>query len=177
VANSVHTDTMKKLINSPQDVVREELEGMEAAHGDRLRINYNPVYIVRRKPPAKGKVALISGGGSGHDPMHGGMWESACSTQHAPATSSPAPRQTRFSKRARPRTAAAAFCRCGHVTLVCAMHLAKAVIATDSQGIADYIKSGDNGILCKASSPVDLAGRCRQALERSRNDRAARCLK
>ncbi len=33
---------MKKLINSPQEVVREALEGMEAAHGDRLRINYDP---------------------------------------------------------------------------------------------------------------------------------------
>ena len=83
MASSVHTETMKKLINSPHEVVREELEGMEAAHGDSLRINYNPAYIVRRKPPAKGKVALISGGGSGHEPMHGGyvgigMLDAAC---------------------------------------------------------------------------------------------------
>jgi len=46
---------------------------------------------------------------------------------------------------------------CGHVTLVCAMHLGKAVIATDSGGVSDYITSGHNGILCKASSPGDLA--------------------
>jgi len=56
---------------------------MEAAHGDRLRISYDPVYIVRRNPPAKGKVALVSGGGSGHEPMHGGyvgrgMLDAAC---------------------------------------------------------------------------------------------------
>ena len=81
--NVVHTLTMKKLINSPQDVVREALEGMEVAHGDCLRINYDPVYIVRKDPPTKGKVALISGGGSGHEPMHGsyvgkGMLDAAC---------------------------------------------------------------------------------------------------
>lgn len=74
---------MKKLINSPQDVVREALEGMEAAHGDRLRISYDPFYIARKNTPAKGKVALVSGGGSGHEPMHGGfvgkgMLDAAC---------------------------------------------------------------------------------------------------
>lgn len=46
---------------------------------------------------------------------------------------------------------------CGHVTLVCAMHLCKAVVATDSEGISDYVQAGSNGILCKASSPLDLA--------------------
>ena len=82
----VHTGFMKKLINSPQEVVREALEGMEAAHGDRLRINYEPAYIVRKDAPIKGKVALISGGGSGHEPMHGGyvgkgMLDAACPGQ------------------------------------------------------------------------------------------------
>ena len=47
----VHTGVMNKLINSPQEVVREALEGMEAAHGDRLRINYDPVFIVRKTLP------------------------------------------------------------------------------------------------------------------------------
>ena len=46
---------------------------------------------------------------------------------------------------------------CGHVTLVCAMHLAKAVVATDSKGICDYVLSGHNGMLCKPFSPEDLA--------------------
>jgi dihydroxyacetone kinase-like protein len=74
---------MKKLINSPQEVVREALEGMEAAHGDRLRINYDPAYVVRKDAPVKGKVGLVSGGGSGHEPMHGGyvgkgMLDAAC---------------------------------------------------------------------------------------------------
>jgi len=77
---------MKKLINSPQQVVREALEGMEAAHGDRLRINYEPPFIARKDAPVKGKVALVSGGGSGHEPMHGGyvgkgMLDAACPGQ------------------------------------------------------------------------------------------------
>ena len=82
----VHTGVMKKLINSPQQVVREALEGMEAAHGDRLRINYEPPFIARKDAPVKGKVALVSGGGSGHEPMHGGyvgkgMLDAACPGQ------------------------------------------------------------------------------------------------
>src|ERR671933_2614653 len=74
---------MKKLINAPDAVVREALEGMEAAHGDRLRINYEPYYIVRADAPVQGKVGIVSGGGSGHEPMHGGfvgrgMLDAAC---------------------------------------------------------------------------------------------------
>jgi glycosyltransferase involved in cell wall biosynthesis len=46
---------------------------------------------------------------------------------------------------------------CGHVTLVCAMHLGKTVIATDSTGISDYVLPGYNGLLCVASSPESLA--------------------
>lgn len=74
---------MKKLINDPADVVREALQGMEAAHSDLIRVTYDPYTIVRADAPAKGKVALVSGGGSGHEPMHGGfvgkgMLDAAC---------------------------------------------------------------------------------------------------
>jgi dihydroxyacetone kinase-like protein len=74
---------MKKLINHPDAVVREALEGIEAAHGDRLRVVYEPMMIVRADAPVQGKVAIISGGGSGHEPMHGGfvgpgMLDAAC---------------------------------------------------------------------------------------------------
>src|ERR687884_2309316 len=74
---------MKKLINSPDAVVREALEGMELAHGDRLRISYDPAYVVRADAPVQGKVGIVSGGGSGHEPMHGGfvgrgMLDAAC---------------------------------------------------------------------------------------------------
>jgi dihydroxyacetone kinase-like protein len=74
---------MKKLINAPDDVVRDALRGVEAAHGDRLRISYDPYLVVRADAPIQGKVGLISGGGSGHEPMHGGfvgpgMLDAAC---------------------------------------------------------------------------------------------------
>jgi dihydroxyacetone kinase-like protein len=74
---------MKKLINDPQNVVREELEGIEQAHADLVRVSYEPNFIVRADAPVQGKVALVSGGGSGHEPMHGGfvgqgMLDAAC---------------------------------------------------------------------------------------------------
>ncbi|MEO8292849.1 MAG: dihydroxyacetone kinase subunit DhaK [Actinomycetota bacterium] len=74
---------MKKLINDPANVVREALQGMEAAHGDLIKVTYDPYTIVRADAPVQGKVALVSGGGSGHEPMHGGfvgmgMLDAAC---------------------------------------------------------------------------------------------------
>jgi dihydroxyacetone kinase-like protein len=74
---------MKKLINAPDDVVTDALRGVEAAHGDRFRISYDPYLVVRADAPIQGKVGLISGGGSGHEPMHGGfvgpgMLDAAC---------------------------------------------------------------------------------------------------
>src|SRR5881227_1215006 len=74
---------MKKLINAPSDVVQEALRGMEAAHPDLLRVSYDPPFVVRADAPVQGKVAIISGGGSGHEPMHGGfvgrgMLDAAC---------------------------------------------------------------------------------------------------
>ena len=74
---------MKKLINKPEDVVREELEGIVYAHSDLVTVYYDPNFIVRADAPVKGKVGVISGGGSGHEPMHGGfvgmgMLDAAC---------------------------------------------------------------------------------------------------
>ena len=74
---------MKKLINDPDAVVREALEGMEAAHGDLIRVMHDPKVIVRADAPVQGKVGIVSGGGSGHEPMHGGfvgrgMLDAAC---------------------------------------------------------------------------------------------------
>jgi phosphoenolpyruvate---glycerone phosphotransferase subunit DhaK len=74
---------MKKLINAPDAVVREALEGMELAYGDRLRVSYDPPFVVRADAPVEGKVGIVSGGGSGHEPMHGGfvgpgMLDAAC---------------------------------------------------------------------------------------------------
>ena len=74
---------MKKLINKPEEVVNEELKGIEAAHPDLVKVYYDPDYIVRADAPVKGKVGIVSGGGSGHEPMHGGfvgmgMLDAAC---------------------------------------------------------------------------------------------------
>jgi dihydroxyacetone kinase-like protein len=74
---------MKKLINDPADVVKESLLGVEAAHGDRVRVDHENKIIYRKDAPRPGKVGLISGGGSGHEPMHGGfvgvgMLDAAC---------------------------------------------------------------------------------------------------
>ena len=64
---------MKKLINKPEDLVSESLAGMAAAHSELIKVNYNPNYIVRADAPIQGKVGIVSGGGSGHEPMHGGL--------------------------------------------------------------------------------------------------------
>src|SRR5205814_8531319 len=74
---------MKKLINAPDAVVRESLEGVELAYGDRLRVSFDPPFVVRADAPVDGKVGIVSGGGSGHEPMHGGfvgpgMLDAAC---------------------------------------------------------------------------------------------------
>ncbi|MBA3309124.1 MAG: dihydroxyacetone kinase subunit DhaK [Nocardioidaceae bacterium] len=74
---------MKKLINDPADVVKEALLGIEAAHADRVRVDHDNKVIYRKGAPKQGKVGLVSGGGSGHEPMHGGfvgvgMLDAAC---------------------------------------------------------------------------------------------------
>src|SRR5256885_7563717 len=74
---------MKKLINQTENVVKEALEGMQALHPELLRVDYENQIIVRADAPVRGKVGVISGGGSGHEPMHGGfvgrgMLDAAC---------------------------------------------------------------------------------------------------
>jgi dihydroxyacetone kinase-like protein len=74
---------VKKLINQVDNVVSEALQGMLVAHPDLIEINLEPKYVVRKGVPIQGKVALVSGGGSGHEPMHGGfvgrgMLDGAC---------------------------------------------------------------------------------------------------
>ncbi|RSM63671.1 dihydroxyacetone kinase subunit DhaK [Amycolatopsis sp. WAC 01376] len=64
---------MKKIINDPKTVVAESLRGLAAAHADVLRVEDDPAIVVRVDAPLAGKVAVISGGGSGHEPLHGGF--------------------------------------------------------------------------------------------------------
>jgi dihydroxyacetone kinase-like protein len=74
---------MKKVINAPERVVEDMLRGMELAHGGLIRVIPESNVVVRADAPVEGKVALVSGGGSGHEPTHGGfvgpgMLDAAC---------------------------------------------------------------------------------------------------
>ena len=76
---------MKKLINAVEDVVNESLAGFCAAHSDIVRLGETAPFVLRRRLKP-GKVALVSGGGSGHEPLHGGfvgpgMLDAACPGQ------------------------------------------------------------------------------------------------
>ena len=85
---------MKKFSNLPTDLVYESLLGFGAAHADLVQVHTDPLFVTRRRPnPAK--VAVISGGGSGHEPRHvgfvgTGMLDAACPGQ---VFTSPTPNQ------------------------------------------------------------------------------------
>jgi dihydroxyacetone kinase-like protein len=64
---------MKKIINDPANVVGEALEGMALAHADLIEVHRDPDFITRRGGAVEGRVGVVSGGGSGHEPMHGGF--------------------------------------------------------------------------------------------------------
>jgi dihydroxyacetone kinase-like protein len=92
---------MKKLINQVDDFVRESLEGVARAHADLVKVNYDPAVVYRADAPRQGKVALVSGGGSGHEPMHGGfvgmgMLDAACPGE---VFTSPTPDQMEWATR------------------------------------------------------------------------------
>jgi dihydroxyacetone kinase-like protein len=76
---------MKKLINGTETVLHESLDGFAAAHADILLLSAERKFV-RRRTLQPGKVALISGGGSGHEPLHAGyvglgMLDAACPGQ------------------------------------------------------------------------------------------------
>ena len=64
---------MKKLVNKVEDLVPESLAGIEAAYPDLVKVDFKNNVVLRAGGPRKGKVGLISGGGSGHEPLHGGF--------------------------------------------------------------------------------------------------------
>ena len=63
---------MKKFLNDVDDFLGEGLAGFVAAHGDLVVLHTDPIFV-RRRNLQPGKVALISGGGSGHEPLHAGF--------------------------------------------------------------------------------------------------------
>src|SRR5438067_8378537 len=85
---------MKKFANLPSDIVYESALGFAAAHADLVTLSVDPLFVARRRPN-RSKVALISGGGSGHEPLHigfvgTGMLDAACPGQ---VFTSPTPNQ------------------------------------------------------------------------------------
>ena len=77
------TSAMKKLINAVEDVVVDSLRGVAAAHPDCLKVDLDHRIVLRASGPVHGKVGLVSGGGSGHEPLHSGyvgrgMLDAAC---------------------------------------------------------------------------------------------------
>ncbi|MFY7940928.1 MAG: dihydroxyacetone kinase subunit DhaK, partial [Burkholderiaceae bacterium] len=64
---------MKKFINDIDNMLRESISGLVDAHPDLVRAEFEPTFVARATPPVKKKVALLSGGGSGHEPLHAGF--------------------------------------------------------------------------------------------------------
>lgn len=64
---------MKKLVNDVHNVVKETLEGFGLAHADMVKVHLDPDFVTRATPKVGGKVGLVSGGGSGHEPLHAGF--------------------------------------------------------------------------------------------------------
>ena len=93
---------MKKLMNAVEDILAESLRGFGAAHADIVSVSLDPMFVTRKGAPKPGKVALVSGGGSGHEPMHAGfvghgMLDAACPGQ---VFTSPSPDQMEAATRA-----------------------------------------------------------------------------
>ena len=77
---------MKKFVNNVENILTESLSGFGKAHPDIIKVNFAPDFISRFQKAKNPKVALISGGGSGHEPLHGGfvgvgMLDAACPGQ------------------------------------------------------------------------------------------------
>ena len=85
---------MKKLINGTETLLEESLMGFAAAHADIVTLGEERKFV-RRRNLKRGKVGLISGGGSGHEPLHAGFV--GLGMPHARARSSPRRRRTRCS--------------------------------------------------------------------------------
>src|SRR5258708_31497536 len=92
---TVSPRTAKKLINRVEDLVPESLSGLGQAHSDLLKIDAPNRVVLRAGGAKRGKVGLVSGGGSGHEPLHGGfvglgMLDAACA---GPGFTAPTPHQ------------------------------------------------------------------------------------
>jgi dihydroxyacetone kinase-like protein len=99
---SVAAQVVKKFLNDPENVVPEALAGIGAAHPGLVRVDLEQRLVLRADAPVRGKVGLVSGGGSGHEPLHGGfvgagMLDAACA---GAVFTSPVPDQIQAATRA-----------------------------------------------------------------------------
>ncbi len=83
MSNAIFTAPMQKMINDPAQVARESLQGFELTYPNLVNVHYDPNYVLRKDAPVKGKVAIISGSGSGHEPLNigyvgKGLLDAAC---------------------------------------------------------------------------------------------------
>ena len=95
---------MKQLIDRVEDVVKEGVEGIVAAHSHRVRVHFEPNFVVRADAPISGKAAVVSGGGSGHEPMQGGfvgmgMPDAACPSRRGLHLAGPRPNRMTYGER------------------------------------------------------------------------------
>jgi len=102
MAANAPSHAMKKLLNKVEDLVPESLAGLQAAHPDLVKVDFANKVVLRAGGPKKGKVGLVSGGGSGHEPLHGGfvglgMLDAACAGD---VFTSPVPDQMEAATRA-----------------------------------------------------------------------------
>lgn len=100
---------MKMLINVAETVVTDALRGMAAAHPE-LTVDVENRVIVRRDAPVAGQVALVSGGGSGHEPLHGGFVGPGMLSAACPGEVFTSPCRTRWCAPRRPWTAGPGCC-------------------------------------------------------------------
>jgi len=108
---------VKKIINDPKRVVDESVAGFAVAHADLVRVETDPIYVVRADAPVSGKVGLVSGGGSGHEPLHAGYVGYGMLDAAVPGAvfTSPTPGSP-SSRPPRPSTAARACCTSSRTT-------------------------------------------------------------
>src|ERR687886_294624 len=162
---------MKKLINDPNDVVAEALLGIEAAHPD-LQVDHANKIIFRGDAPKRGKVGLISGGGSGHEPLHAGfvgvgMLDAACAGE---VFTSPVPDQMLAATTAVDGGAGVLHIVKNYTGDVLNFEMAAELAAADVAVAGHSSIRQTDALSGAARTPTRAAGRCRR---RARPPRAA----
>ncbi len=136
---------MHKLINHPSNAALESLEGFELAYSHLLRVHYSPNYICRKDGPIPGKVAVVSGSGSGHEPLNigyvgQGMLDAACP---GAIFTSPTPYQYLAATRAASGGAGILFVMKNYMGGVLNMEMAMEMVAEEGFEVASVLIHDD----------------------------------